>query len=212
MIYCLKKSKEEKRKRKKSKALFSPQFSSVQFSRSVMSDSLRPHEPQHARPPCPSPTPGVYPNPCPLGRWCHPTTSSLSSPFSSCLQSFIEVIATVSSNTFGWFCLLLNILKIEWRIRTLLCLDFFTFNIKTERLTQVDFVWTSRSFFSYSGYATVSAPFVEKTIFSQCIVSLLKVVCVFVLWLLFRFFLCLVFFRSLIMIWLCVIFFGIWVS
>ena len=45
---------------------------SVQFSRSVMSDSLRPHESQHARPPCPSPTPGVHPNPCPLSRWCHP--------------------------------------------------------------------------------------------------------------------------------------------
>ena len=48
-------------------------FSSVQFSRSVMSDSLRLHEPQHARPPCPSPTPRVYPNSCPLSRWCHPT-------------------------------------------------------------------------------------------------------------------------------------------
>ena len=45
---------------------------SVQFSRSVMSDSLRPHELHHARPPCPSPTPGVYPNPCPSSRWCHP--------------------------------------------------------------------------------------------------------------------------------------------
>ena len=44
---------------------------SVQFSRSVVSDSLRPHEPQHTRPPCPSPTPGVYPNSCPLSRWCH---------------------------------------------------------------------------------------------------------------------------------------------
>ena len=46
------------------------------FSRSVVSDSLRPHEPQHARPPCPSPTPGIYPNPCPLSQWCHPTISS----------------------------------------------------------------------------------------------------------------------------------------
>ena len=53
-------------------------ISSVQFSHSVMSDSLQPHEPQHARPPCPSPTPRVYPNPCPLSRWCH-TTISLSS-------------------------------------------------------------------------------------------------------------------------------------
>ena len=59
-----------------------------QFSCSVVSDSLRPHEPQHARPPCPSPTPGVYPNPCPLSRWCHPTISSSVIPFSSCRQSF----------------------------------------------------------------------------------------------------------------------------
>ena len=48
----------------------------VQFSCSVVSDSLQPHEQQHARPPCPSPTPGVYPNSCPLSRWCHPTISS----------------------------------------------------------------------------------------------------------------------------------------
>ena len=61
---------------------------SVQFSRSVVSDSLRTHEPQHARPPCPSPTPGVYPNSCPLSRWCHLTVSSSVVPFSSCLQSF----------------------------------------------------------------------------------------------------------------------------
>ena len=53
-----------------------PQFSSVQFSRSAMSDSLRPYELQNARPPCPSPTPGTHPNPCPLSRFCHPTVSS----------------------------------------------------------------------------------------------------------------------------------------
>ena len=52
-----------------------------------MSDSLRPHESQHARPPCPSPTPGVYSNPCPSSRWCHPTISSSVIPFSSCPQS-----------------------------------------------------------------------------------------------------------------------------
>ena len=52
---------------------FLQQHSSVQFSCSVMSNSLQPHEPQHARPPCPSPTPGVHPNSCPLSRWCHPT-------------------------------------------------------------------------------------------------------------------------------------------
>ena len=60
----------------------------VQFSRSVVSDSLRPHEPQHARPPCLPPTPGVHPNSCPLSQWCHPTTSSSVVPFSSCFQSF----------------------------------------------------------------------------------------------------------------------------
>ena len=64
------------------------EFSSVQFSCSVVSDSLRPHEPQHPRPPCPSPTPGVYPNSCPLSQGCHPTISSSIILFSSCPQSF----------------------------------------------------------------------------------------------------------------------------
>ena len=64
------------------------QMNSVQFSCSVVSDSLWPHKPQHARPPCPSPTPGVYPNSCPLSQWCHPAISSSVVPFSSCLQSF----------------------------------------------------------------------------------------------------------------------------
>ena len=59
-----------------------------QFSYSVMSDSLQPHEPQHARPPCPSPAPGVYLNPCPSSWWCHATISSSVIPFSSCPQSF----------------------------------------------------------------------------------------------------------------------------
>ena len=63
---------------------------SVQFS-SVVSDSLQPLEPQHARLPCPWPTRGVYPNPCPLSRWCHPTISSSVVPFSSCPQSFPAV-------------------------------------------------------------------------------------------------------------------------
>ena len=59
----------------------------IQFSCSVVSDSLRPHELQHARPPCPSPTPGVHPNPCPLSWWRHPTISSSVVPF--CPQSLI---------------------------------------------------------------------------------------------------------------------------
>ena len=63
-------------------------FSSVQFSSSVVSDSLWPHEPQHARRPCPSPTSWVYPNSCPLSPWRHPTISSSVVPFSSRPQSF----------------------------------------------------------------------------------------------------------------------------
>ena len=59
----------------------------TQFSRSVVSDSLQPHESQHARPPCPSPTPGVYPASCPSSWWCHPAISSSVSPFSSCPQT-----------------------------------------------------------------------------------------------------------------------------
>ena len=62
---------------------------SVQFGHSVVSDSLWPHEPQHVRPPCPSPTPGVYSNSCPLSWWYHPTISSSVIPFSSCPQSFL---------------------------------------------------------------------------------------------------------------------------
>ena len=60
---------------------------SVQFSCSVVSNSLQPHELQHARPPCPSPTAGVYPNPCPLSQWCHPTISSSVVPFSNRSQN-----------------------------------------------------------------------------------------------------------------------------
>ena len=64
------------------------QFSSVQFSHSVVSNSLQPHESQHARPPCPTPTPGACSNSCPLSQWCHPTTSSSVIPFSSSPKSF----------------------------------------------------------------------------------------------------------------------------
>ena len=62
-------------------------ISSVQFSTSVVSDSLQPHESQHARPPCPSPTPGVHSDSCPSSQWCHPAISSSVIPFSSCPQS-----------------------------------------------------------------------------------------------------------------------------
>ena len=62
-------------------------WASVQFSPSVMSDSLQPHALQHARPPCPLQTPGIYSNSCPSSRWCHPAISSSLVPFSSCPQS-----------------------------------------------------------------------------------------------------------------------------
>ena len=67
---------------------FSQTFSSVQFSHSIMSNSLQPHESQHARPRCPSPTPRVYPNSCPSSWWCHLTISSSVVPFASCPQPF----------------------------------------------------------------------------------------------------------------------------
>ena len=75
---------------------------SVQFSHSVMSDSLWPHESQHARPPCPSPTPGVYPNSCPLSRWCHSAISSSVVPFSSCPQSLPASESFPMSQLFAW--------------------------------------------------------------------------------------------------------------
>ena len=64
------------------------EFCPAQFSRSIVSNSLWHHGLQHARPPCPSPTPGAYSNSCPLSWWCHPTISSSVIPFSSCFQSF----------------------------------------------------------------------------------------------------------------------------
>ena len=70
-------------------------ISSIQFSCSVMSDSLQPHELQHARPPCPSPTLGVHPNSCPSSRWCIPAILYSTNPFSSCPQS---LPASVFSN------------------------------------------------------------------------------------------------------------------
>ena len=75
---------------------------SVQFSCSVVFDSLWPHGLQHARPPCPSPTPRVYPNSCPLSRWCHPTISSSVIPFSSCPQSFPASGSFPMSQLFAW--------------------------------------------------------------------------------------------------------------
>ena len=77
-------------------------FSSVLFSLSVMSNSLRPHELQHARPPCPSPTLGVYLNSCPLSWWCQPAISSSVIPFSSCPQSLPASRSFPMSQLFAW--------------------------------------------------------------------------------------------------------------
>ena len=77
-------------------------ISSVQFSCSVMSDSLWPHELQHARPPCPSQTPRVPPNSCPSSRWCHPAISSCVVPFSSCPRSLPASESSPMSQLFTW--------------------------------------------------------------------------------------------------------------
>ena len=79
-----------------------PVTPSVQFSRSVVSDSLRPHESQHARPPCPSPTPGVPSDSRPSSRWCHPAISSSVVPFSSCPQSLPPSGSFPMSQLFTW--------------------------------------------------------------------------------------------------------------
>jgi len=75
---------------------------SDQISRSVVSDSLRPHESQHARPPCPSPTPGVHADSCPSSQWCHPAISSSVIPFSSCPQSLPASESFPMSQLFAW--------------------------------------------------------------------------------------------------------------
>ena len=77
-------------------------LSSVQFSRSVVSDALRPHESQHARPPCPSPTPGVHSDSRPSSLWCHPAISSSVVPFSSCPQSLPTAESFPMSQLFAW--------------------------------------------------------------------------------------------------------------
>ena len=77
-------------------------LSSVQFSRSVMSDSLQPHESQHTRPPCPSPTPGVHSDSRPSSPWCHPAISSSVVPFSSCPQSLLASESFPMNQLFAW--------------------------------------------------------------------------------------------------------------
>ena len=83
-------------------SILSIQISSVQFSHSAVSDSLRPHESQHARPPCPSTSPGVHSNSCPSSRWCHPAISSSIDPFSSCPQSLPASESFPMSQLFTW--------------------------------------------------------------------------------------------------------------
>ena len=104
-----------------------PPHTPVQFSCSVMSYSLWPHGLQHARPPCPSLTPRVYPNSCPLSQWCHPTISSSVMPFPSCLQSFPAL------GLFKWISSLHQVAKV---------LEF--------RLQHQSFQWTPRTDF-YDG-------------------------------------------------------------
>ena len=82
--------------------LINYQFSSVHFSRSVVSNSLRPHESQHARPPCPSSTPRVYSNSCPSSWWCHPAISSSLVLFSSCPQALPASGSFPMSQLFAW--------------------------------------------------------------------------------------------------------------
>ena len=77
-------------------------FSSIHFSPSVMSDSLRPHESQHSRPPCPSQTPRAYSNSCPSSQWWHPAISSSVVPFSSCPQSLPALGSFPMSQLFEW--------------------------------------------------------------------------------------------------------------
>ena len=90
------------RKTLKESCFSSVQFSSFQSFISVVSDSLRPHESQHARPPCPSPTPGVHSDSRPSSRWCHPAISSSVIPFSSCPQSLLESESFPMSQLFTW--------------------------------------------------------------------------------------------------------------
>ena len=91
-------------------------ITSVQFSHSVMSDSSRPHKSQHARPPCPSPTPRVHPDSRPSSQWCHPSISSSVVPFSSCPQSLpaSESLGWLPSNSLFRFDILLPAVHIFW--------------------------------------------------------------------------------------------------
>ena len=113
------------------------EFSSVQFSRSVVSNFLWPHELQHARPPCLPPTPRVHPNPCPLSRWCHPSISSSVAPFSFCPQSLPASGSFQMSLRRVWR--LFKKLKIEW----LYDLAIPLVGIKLDKTVILKDTWTS---------------------------------------------------------------------
>ena len=124
------------------------EFGSVQFSRSVVSDSLQPHELQHARPPCPSPTPGVHPDPCPLSWWCHPAISSSIVPF-SCLQSSPASGSFLRSQFFtsGWISLQSKGLSRVFSNTTVQRHQFFMFSfIYSPTLTTIHDYWKNHSF------------------------------------------------------------------
>ena len=101
-----------------------PQFSSVQFRRSVVSDSLRPHESQHTRPPCPSPTPGVHSDSRPSSQWCHPAISSSVVPFSSCPQSLPASESLGSTKLLSKILVSFVLSKYFWYPISLQALDF----------------------------------------------------------------------------------------
>ena len=115
-------------------------FSLVKFSRSVMSDSLRPHELQHARPPCPSPTPEVHSNSCPLSRWCHPTISPSVVPFSSCPQSLPEHCCKYCNVFWSYFYLIhvIRVRKFELPVLKVLSLLYPFFSVFGRRLQPAD--------------------------------------------------------------------------
>ena len=115
-----------------------------QFSRSVVSDSLRPHRLQHTRPPCPSPTPGVYSNSCPLSRWCHPTISSSVVPFPSHLQSFPASGSFTMSQFFASVPLLTSYLTLD-KLLTL-CSEI----ILCSNLNPLSFLSVRKDYFSIS--------------------------------------------------------------
>ena len=114
---------------------------SVQFSHSVVSDSLQPHELQHARPPRPSPTPRVHPNSCALNQWCHPVISSSAIPFSSCPQSLPASGSFPMSQLFTWgsqsigVSALASVLPVNTQDRSLGC-TVWTF-LESEGLSRV---------------------------------------------------------------------------